>query len=361
VAVDGEAPDDPAQQSRRGPRARARRAWLAAAVLGLAGTAAGLAVALVPGGRPSLPGMTLPLDFTPRSLAFSPDGKLLAIGGGTPASVAGEAELLNPATGKIAAAWQSAEGMTVQTVAFSPDGRTLETAGDDNRVSLWNVAQLVAGGRRPVAVYKADGRVGAAAFRPRGTMLAAGDADNGGTTLWGLGDGKVAARLEALPFMTVFALAFSPDGSMLATDNLGTGSRSVTQLWDVRSGQPRLSREIAAIATHFVAFSPDGAVLATADQDGTGLWDVATGRLLARLAGASPPVSVAAFSPDGKTLAAGGADGVTTVWDVATRRITATLTGQANAVQSVAFSPDGADLATASYDGTVRLWRTRPR
>jgi WD40 repeat protein len=326
-------------------------------VLGLAGTATGLAVALIPGGSPSLPGTTLQLQFTPWSLAFSPDGKFLAIGGGSPEGTFGEAELLNPATGKVAAAWQAPEGTAVKTVAFSPDGGTLATAGDDNRVSLWNVAQLVAGVRRPVTVYKTGGTVWAATFRPGGAVLATGD--DGGTTLWSLADGKVAARLDALPYLSVFALAFSPDGSVLAADDLGIPTRSVTQLWDVRSVKPRLSRDIPARQTHAVAFSPDGAVLATADEDGTGLWDVATGRLLARLAGASPPVSVVKFSPDGKTLAAGGADGVTTVWDVTTRRITATLTGQARAVESVAFSPGGTVLATASYDDTVRLWRTR--
>jgi WD40 repeat protein len=326
-------------------------------VLGLAGAAAGLAVALIPDGSPSLPSTTLQLQFTPWSLAFSPDGKFLAIGGGSPESPAGEVELLNPTTGKIAAAWQAAAGTAVKTVAFSPDGGTLATAGDDNRVSLWTVAQLIAGVHRPAAVHKNGGTVWAAAFRPGGTMLAAGD--DGGTTLWNLADGKVAARLDALPFLSVFALAFSPDGSMLAVDDLGIPTRSVTQLWDVSSGKPRLSRDIPAGQTHSVAFSPDGAILATADEDGTGLYDVATGRLLVRLTGAGSSVSVVAFSPDGKALAAGGADGITTVWDVATRRIAAALTGQARAVESVAFSPDGAILATVSYDNTVRLWRTR--
>ena len=200
VAVDEGAPGDTARRSRRGPHVRARRAWVAAVVLALAGAAAGLVVALIPGGSPSLPSTTLQLQFTPLSLAFSPDGKFLAIGGGSPESPAGKVELLNPTTGKIAATWQAAAGTEVKTVAFSG---TLATAGDDNRVSLWNVTQLIAGVHRPAAVYKSDGTVWAAAFRPGETMLAAGGGD--GTTLWNLADGKVTARLDALPFLSVFA------------------------------------------------------------------------------------------------------------------------------------------------------------
>jgi WD40 repeat protein len=326
-------------------------------VLGLAGTVAGFAVALIPGDSPSLPSTTLRVQFTPWSLAFSPDGRFLAIGGGSPEGISGQVELLSLATGRIAAAWQAPEGVEVHTVAFSPDGRTLVTGGDDNRVSGWNVAQLIAGLRRPVAEYKLAAPVLAAAFRPGGTMLATGD-DDGNATLWDLATGRVAARLVAPPYLSVYALAFSPDGSALAAAELGIPALGAVQVWDVRSGRHRLSLGGTASEPHSVSFSPDGSVVATADADGTGLWDTATGRPLARLAAASPRVSKVAFSPDGKTLAAGGADGVTTVWSVATRRIVATLTGQARAVESVAFSPDGALLATASYDDTVRLWRT---
>jgi len=326
-------------------------------VLALAGTAVGLTVSLTTGGSPSLPSTTLQLQFTPWSLAFSPDGRFLAVGGGHPDGASGEVELLSVATGKIVADWQVPQGTEVHAVTFSPDGSTLITGGDDNRATAWNVAQLTAGRPRPVAMYKLTGLVLAAAFRPGGTMFATGD-DDGRTTLWNLVSGRIAAQLTAPLGLTPYALAFSPDGRTLAIDELDVPQQSTIRLWDVGSGKSRLSLGDSAGNTHSVAFSPDGAVLATADTDGTGLWDAATGRLMATLTAASAPVSKLAFSPDGKTLASGGADGVTTVWDVATRRILFTLTGQARSVESVAFSPDGSVLATASYDDTVRLWRT---
>ncbi len=333
--------------------------WLAAAVLGLAGVATGLTVALTSGGSPSLPSTTLQVQFTPWSLAFSPDGRLLAIAGGSPESVSGEVELLNVATGKITANWQLPGTTEVHTVAFSPDGKTLVTGDDKGVTTMWEVAthritatltsQADTSDKLPPA------RVEAAAFHPRGAVLATGD--EVGATLWTVATGRVAAQLDT-PFMTVFALAFSPDGGTLAAAELDIPPRGAIQLWDVRSAKPRPSRRFTANDPHSVAFSPDGAVLASADGDGAALWDAATGRPLARLAAGSTPVSAVAFSPDGKTLAAGGANGVTTMWEVATHRITATLTGQASAVQRAAFSPDGKILATSSYDNTVRLWRT---
>ena len=113
-----------------------------------------------------------------------------------------------------------------------------------------------------------------------------------------------------------------------------------------------------------MAFSPDGATLATRNHDGTvWLWDLTncgcggwppTGVPLAR--NTSPATSVA-FSPDGTTLASASPDHTVRLWDLATSRpIGAPLTGHTGQVTSVAFSPDGKTLAAGSADHTVRLW-----
>ena len=143
---------------------------------------------------------------------------------------------------------------------------------------------------------------------------------------------------------------------------LATAGASV-QLWNVATRSPIGSPMTVPGGANRVAFSPDGAVLATADGDGTArLWDVATRRqigapLLASTAGA---VNAVAFSPDGAVLATADGDGTARLWDVATRRqIGAPLTASTTTggqVTDVAFSPAGAILATASLDGTARLW-----
>ena len=110
-----------------------------------------------------------------------------------------------------------------------------------------------------------------------------------------------------------------------------------------------------------VAFSPDGARLASASGDQTvKVWDAATGQELRTLKGHTSYVSGVAFSPDGARLASASYDKTVKVWDAATGQELRTLKGHTSYVTGVAFSPDGARLASARDDWTVGLYDTRP-
>ena len=109
-----------------------------------------------------------------------------------------------------------------------------------------------------------------------------------------------------------------------------------------------------------VAYSPDGATLATAGDDGTArIWAADTGEQLRTLTGHTDRVWAVSYSPDGATLATAGTDGTARIWAADTGEQLRTLTGHTNWVRAVAYSPDGATLATAGADATIRIWNPR--
>jgi WD40 repeat protein len=171
----------------------------------------------------------------------------------------------------------------------------------------------------------------------------------------GLWDSATGRRLHTLAGHTdhVLGVAFSPDGARLATAS-GDGT---ARLWDSATG--RLLHVVAGHADHVlgVAFSPDGRFLATASSDKTAkLWDAATGDPVRVLIGHTDRVFGVAFSPDSALLATVSGDGTARLRDTADGSLSHTLAGHAGSVVDVAFSPDGTLLATASLDKTCRLW-----
>jgi WD40 repeat protein len=151
----------------------------------------------------------------------------------------------------------------------------------------------------------------------------------------------------------VTSCAFSPDGALLAT----ASQDGSTRLWHIADGSPQ-----AVLIGHTggvwdCSFSPDGDLLATAGNDrSVRLWQVATGVEIDVLRGHTDWVTACAFSPDGTLLATTSADGTTRLWQVADGALRMVLAGHESAVRSCAFSPDGAVLVTAGEDATMRLW-----
>jgi hypothetical protein len=137
---------------------------------------------------------------------------------------------------------------------------------------------------------------------------------------------------------------------------------AVTPRPDGTPRTPAPSRQVRVLTGHTdwvvgVAFSPDGTLLATASDDRTArLWDTGTGALARTLTGHTKTVSGVVFSPDGALLATASIDRTARLWDTAAGALARVLAGHTDWVLGVAFSPDGALLATASNDETARLW-----
>ena len=240
----------------------------------------------------------------------------------------------------------------VMSLAFSPDGRLLASGHRHQTIKLWDVAS--------VTEVRSLGELGlTVAFSPDGRMLASGGGMDNKIHLWDVATGAEMSVLvgRSSPLFShpaqAFSVAFSPDGRVLAS---GNGDDTI-QLWDVASGT-----ELRTLAGHTdsvmsVAFSPDGRMLASGSFDHLiKLWDVAGGRELRTLAGHTDSVQRVAFSPDGRMLASGSDDHTIKIWDVANATELRTLAGHGDQIWSLTFSPDGRVLASGSLDHSLKLW-----
>ncbi len=283
-----------------------------------------------------------------RGVAFSPDGQVIITAGWD-----GAVRLWEEATGQVRHVLEGPHSR-VTALALAPDGVTVATAGPDKvgkfgSVVLWD---LTTGRER--ARWIGFRETNALAFSPDGGLLAVGG--TGGKKVADVKMFDLAAGQEcpAPPWHLggVLALAFSPDGRLLAAGGRDKTLRGA----DLKTGAVGTLPAGHADVVDALAFSPDGVRLASGGKDKTvRLWDVAARRECLVLANATGRVFAVAFAADGKVLATGGG-GSATLWDLDQGQEIVTFKGHKNAVFAVAFAPDGQTLATAGWDRTVRLW-----
>lgn len=335
-------------------------------------------------------------------VAFSPDGKTLASGAEEDSSI----RLWDIATGRERHPSQEHIG-PIHILRYSPDGKILVSVSPDRRMLWWDLTEkrprhqftwsakgssigvalspdnntlaVKSGPDRSLQLQLWDVRAGkpglrlldheekwlfAIAFSPDGQLLASGGED-GRVTLWSARDGKGLRQLQGMS-LPVRSLDFSPDGKTLA---IGLGnvnqatSRSTLQVWDLASGKEKRSFNIHDTITG-LTFSLDGKVLASSNgyqQDAfVRLWDIRTGAELCRHGGHRGSCRAIAFSPDGKLVASGSPpwleDNSVHVWEAATGRLIRRFEGHRSGVFSLAFAPDGLTVASGAGDSTILLW-----
>ena len=280
------------------------------------------------------------------SLAFSPDGQLLAAG-----SVNGEVRVWQVADYRQVMALSGHKGW-VWSVAFSPDGAHLASAGEDRMVRIWEMST----GQCLTKLLGHTDWIRCVAFSPDGSRLAS-SSDDGTIRVWQVSTGECLTTLQGA-HGRVWSVAFSPDGARLVSGS----EDGMVRVWEVSTGACLAMLQGHTGRVWSVAFSSNGATLASGSNDGTvQLWEVSTGACLTTLQGHTDRVVSVAFSPDGARLASGSDDRMVRLWEVSTGHCFATLQGHIGRVWSVAFSPDGARLASGSDDWTVRLWEVSSR
>ena len=301
-------------------------------------------------------------DFFP-SLTFAPDSRTLAVGNeyatSSTALVIWDVSTCKPIGTPIdlspLAKLSETEANDVWSLAFSPDGKQLALGIGDKLLVIDPVARKTL---RDAVVLHANYPISAMVYSPDGSLIALGLGDKT-IVLLNAATGVAVGQPMVGHRGGVTSVAFGRDGHTLAS---GGWSADVL-IWDIQN-QP-LSRSLASAAPAVadLAFSPTGKVLALANSDQTiQMWDTTTWQPVGRpISSSNQRTHVLVFSPDGKILATGGADNMVHLWEVATGlEIGAPLTA-ASVVDCLSFSPDGKWLAAAGADDRLEMWNAATR
>lgn len=277
------------------------------------------------------------------SVAVSRDGRTIASGGAD-----GTIKLWNLYSGKLIRTLDGHQD-GVFSVVFSPDGQALASVGKDKTLKLWQVE----GGVELKTLSGISDEVESVAFSPDKETLATGNSD-GTVKLWNCQTGQLKQTFIGHS-EAVWTLAISPDGQTLAS---GSWDKTV-KLWDISTNsefqQPRGSLLGAFPDSADEIESPNFSGQINPNNESR----QPNGSLLRTLTGHSDKVKSLAFSPDGARLASADLSGTIKLWQTNTGEIEGTLKGHSTWVE-LAFNPEDKTLISGSFDDTIKVWRLSP-
>ena len=281
------------------------------------------------------------------SLAWRPDGKMLALG------LYKEVRLTDP-DGSKTLATLSGHADEVRALAFSRDGKLLAAAGGlparSGEVKIWDVEAR----KETTVIHGHTDCIYAVAFSPDGKSVATSSYDKL-IKLWDVATGKEIRTLKD-HIDAVYALAFTPDGKRLVS---GAADRSV-KVWDVASGERLYTMSEPLDGLNTIALDPTGTKVAAGGLDKTiRIWELGDkgATLLNSLIAHEDAILKLAWSPDGKFIVSTSADKTIKIFKASDLTEIKTYDGQPDWVLSLAFAPDGKSFAAGRYNGSLEIYR----
>jgi WD40 repeat protein len=287
-------------------------------------------------------------------VAFAPDGASVVSSGNEQVAV------WEPLSGRLLRVLDDLpmRAGRLGTLTLSPDGSTLAAGYNKGEIRLWDVAT----GKERLQFKGHENYVVGCAYSHDGRVLASIGFDDA-ICLWDPATGKELRRMTGQKRGS--QLAFAPEGKTLATASTDAGGDFTVRLWDAETGKEVWQVTTKLWSAFALAFSPDGRLLALVgglpgrlnDTGEVRLWDAATGKEIRRCEGYDERVHAVTFSPDGRTLATcGGTENVIRLWEVATGLERRQFRGHRGYVHALTFSPDGQLLGSGSTDTTALVW-----
>ena len=293
------------------------------------------------------------------SLAFSPDGSVLASG-----STDLKVSLWSVANGSLlhsATFGAPPAGIDeVQYVTYTPDGTQLLAVGSRSEFTYYNSADLSVARSLP---SEHNVEMTAVGITPDGAHVVTVAENDAFLRVWNASTGAQEQLIPNVGARNYRSLAISPDGTTFAT----TDTSLALRVWRLSDGAILLDTNIG-VEAHNVVWTPDGTHLLYGDFYGSNgnvvsIVNAADGSLVGTLTGLpvqgqgfSVGVTSLAISPDGSLVAAGDDSGPIKVWRLSDSSVVSTLTGHTRRVESLAFFPDNTKLLSGSDDTTAVLW-----